>query len=89
MGRVLLTDEQKAKARFDAKSQLLADGLAAFKNRNHLTNRQISDGFGMCHTTITKLLEGDDVKLPIKTVWRVLEIAGLEVHPRKKPGERE
>ena len=86
MAKVLLTEEQRIQNRCEARSQMLADGLAAFKNRHHLTNMNIGSEVGLSHSAIAKILDGEDLRIHTMTLFRLIEIAGLELRPRKKDG---
>lgn len=79
MPRVSLTEAQRRRSRYERRSGVLADGLAAYKSRARLNNEQLAAEIGVGKNTITRLLSGDDVKLPIMSYWRLLEIAGLNV----------
>ena len=78
MPKVILTEAQRRKQRHERRSQLLADGLAAYKTRNRLTNEALAAELSIGKNTITRLLSGGDVRLSIMAYWRLLEIAGLE-----------
>lgn len=86
MAKVLLTEEQRIQNRCEARSRLIADGLAAFKNRYHLTNMNIGSEVGLSHSAIAKVLDGEDVRIHSMALMRLIEIAGLELRPRKKDG---
>ena len=46
MPKVYLTADQRLAARYDAMAQRLADGLAVYKCRNRLRNRDIGRALG-------------------------------------------
>lgn len=79
MPKVLLTEAQRRQARYERRSSILADGLAAYKVRERLTNERLAVDLGIGKNTVTRLLNGEAVSLPIMTYWRLLEIAGIEV----------
>lgn len=88
MPKVYLTEAQRKRARCEAKSRILGDGLAVYKARGHLTNQSIADELGIGRMGVARLISGEDLTMPIYAVWRLLELAGLEVR-RKEPGQRE
>ncbi len=47
MPKVYLTADQRLAARYDAMAQRLADGLAVYKCRNRLRNRDIGRALGI------------------------------------------
>lgn len=49
MGRICLTDAQRAAARYKDRANRLADGLAVYKRRHKLTNLQIAKATGLGH----------------------------------------
>lgn len=56
--------------------ELLADGLEAFKAREHLSNRDIGRALGISDNTVSRLIDGDtSVKLPVDTLWKIELIA--------------
>lgn len=84
MPKVCLTAAQKERARFEAKSRAMADGLAAFKNKEKLSNDQIGHEIGLSHVTVAKLLDGENVRIPVYTMWKLLALSGIQVK-RKQP----
>lgn len=83
MPRVALTEAQRRKIRYERRSSDLADGLVIYKTRKQLSNEQLAAEIGIGKNTIPRLLNGEDVKLPIMAYWRLLEIAGLRVNGGK------
>lgn len=78
MPKVALTAEQREKNRYDARARRLADGLAVFKCRNHLTNRNIGRTLGIRDETVARLLDGDrTVRLSMEVLFKLEEIAKL------------
>lgn len=83
MAKVALTEAQRRRQRHERRSRSLADGLAAYKSRNRLTNENLADELNVGKNTVTRLLCGDDVKVSVFTYWRLLEIAGLDVKQKE------
>ena len=84
MARVALTEAQRRQQRYERRSQTMADGLASYKNRVGATNERLANELAIGKNTVTRLLNGEDVKLSIMTYWRLLELTGLEVELKKK-----
>lgn len=83
MPKVILTEAQRRRQRHERRSRSLADGLAAYKSRNRLTNENLAEELGIGKNTVTRLLCGEDVKVSVFTYWRMLEIAGLDVKQKE------
>ncbi len=79
MPKVAITEEQRRMVRYERRSDILADGLAAYKRRQHLNNEQMAAQLGIGKNTITRLLNGEDVKVSIMTYWHLLEVAKMNV----------
>lgn len=80
MSRVTLTEEQKRIRRFEKRSELLADGLERFMRKNKLTQKDLAAELSLGRNTIRKLLdENYDMQMPIETMWRLLEMAGIRM----------
>lgn len=79
MPRVCLTAEQRQAARYDARARKLGDGLAVFKVRNHLRNRDIGRTLCIRDETVARLLDGDrTVRLPLETLWKLEDLIRLK-----------
>ena len=78
MPRVYLTAEQRETARYDARAQRIAEGLAVFKVRQHLRNREIGRTLGIRDETVARLLDGDrTVRMTMEQMWKLEDIAKL------------
>jgi hypothetical protein len=88
MPKVYLTEAQRKRARCEAKSRILGDGLAVYKARGHLSNQDIANELGIGRTGVARLISGEDLTMPVYAVWKLLDLAGLEVR-RKDQGQRE
>ena len=78
-----LTEEQRIKAKNDAKRRMIGDGLAVFKAKNKLTNKQLGARLGFCNITIAKIVDGENVKVSLDQMWRLLDVAGIEIRKRE------
>lgn len=56
-------------------------GMAIMDRRAeaHLTAVEMANGLGVSPTTVRKLEDGEDVHLPIHTLWAMLEVAGWNI----------
>lgn len=81
MNRTCLTRAQKLDLYFEQQYQKLTNGLAAFKNREHLNLVQMADGLGTNSKVIAKLLNGQDVRVDVNTFFRALRAAGYKIVP--------
>ena len=77
MAKVLLTNAQKQADRMRRQRGMVADGLAAWKNRKDMTNVTAGAFLGVGHETVAKLLKGQDVKMSYDTFLLLIEVAGL------------
>ena len=84
MPKVVLTEAQRRRQRYERRTRTLADGLAAYKSRNRLTNENLAEITGIGKNSITRLLCGEDVKMSMMTYWRLLELAGLDLKQKEK-----
>ena len=76
MPRVALTSAQREEASLNRRAQWLANGLAAYRNKERLSIKQFGKRVGLSDKTITKLLRADrDVSLPLTTIWRLESLA--------------
>lgn len=70
------------RARHEARNRLIGDGLILYKKKTRLTNVQLGKQFGIGHEKIAEIMDGKDVKLSLRNVWRLMDIAGLEIKRR-------
>lgn len=78
MPSVALTAAQREEKRMAARAARLSDGLAAFKNREHLSNKDVGKALGICDRVVARILDADiTVRLPIKSIWKLEEIARM------------
>ena len=83
MPKVVLTQAQRRMQRYERRTRALADGLAAYKRRNGLTNENLADALGIGKNTIARILSADDVKISAMTYWQLLELAGLDLKQKE------
>lgn len=79
MAKVYLTEDQRRRAKYEARCRVIGDGLTLYKARNQLTNLELGKTFGLNHETVAKIMSGKDVKISMLKFWRLLDIAGVEL----------
>ncbi len=90
MPRVYLTAEQREAAAIERTKEMLSDGLAVRKRRNRQTYAEMGRDAGITGQTMSRLMAGQDPKMPVSQVLRLLRMAGLTVSRRNEPvGEGE
>ena len=82
MGRVCLTQEQRQEARNKKMRQAIADGLCVAKHRGRLNIEELGRNVGVGRNTMAKILSGEDVVIPLSSVLRILDVAGLSLKAR-------
>lgn len=84
MPKVALTEAQRREHRIEKRGQLLADGLASFKNRNRLSNENLAAELEIGRNSVANILSGCcDVKISIRKMFLLLEIAGIDLVPKE------
>lgn len=80
MPRITLTEEQKRTRRCEQRSELLADGLEKFMRRNRISQRELAEELGLGRNTLRRIMDEDfDMKIPVETLWRMFDIAGVRM----------
>lgn len=80
MPKVTLTEEQKRVRRFEKRSEFLADGLEKFMRQNKLSQQDLATELRLSRNTVRKLLDEEyDIRIPIETVWRMFDLAGVRM----------
>ena len=82
MPKVCLTESQRQEAAIQATYQKVVDGVAAYQNRKQMTNEQLAAELGISRNSIPKLLHADSLHLDVRTLLKVLHLAGMEVKRR-------
>lgn len=77
MPKVLLTHEQRLEDRNKRMRIAIADGLCITKSRSKMNLTEMGAKTGVSRNTMAKLLSGEDVILPMSSLMRVLDMAGL------------
>lgn len=76
MPQICLTAEQQRRKWLAQQYAKLSDGLAAFKNRERLTNHQIAEGMDTNDKVIAKILHQEQQKIDIDTFFLAMNAAG-------------
>ena len=80
MPKVTLTEEQKRVRRCEKRSEFLADGLEKFMRQNKLSQQDLATELRLSRNTVRKLLDEEyDIRIPIETVWRMFDLAGVRM----------
>lgn len=87
MPRVALTEAQRQEQRCRDRSRALADGLAVYRNAEHMTLCGLMDATGLGEKAVSKLLSGEDLRLSVFQFWRLLDLAGLKIVKRQEVRE--
>lgn len=70
---------EQREARFRRRTHQLGAALMDLKAEKRLTTVEMASGLGISPNTLRKLSDGEDVHLPIHTLWAMLEVAGWHV----------
>ena len=82
MPRTYLTQAQREAALIDRMRETLTDGILIQKAKERLTNEQIGNGLEIGERTISKIINGNDVKLSLTQTMRLLQFAGFQLKRR-------
>lgn len=82
MPKVLLTHEQKLEDRNIKLRNAVADNLAVTKRRTGMNMEEMGAKVGISRNAMSKLLSGEDVTLPLSSLIRMLDLAGLTLKRR-------
>lgn len=90
MPQICLTAEQQRQKWLAQQYAKLSDGLAAFKNRERLSNSQVASGLGSNTKIIAKLLRREPARVDVETFFLALNAAGyMVVKIQKEKGAEE
>ena len=76
MPQICLTAEQQRRKWLAQQYAKLSDGLASFKNREHLNNDQLARGIDSNPKVIAKILHQEEQKIDISTFFLAMNAAG-------------
>lgn len=77
MPKVLLTHEQRLDDRNKRMRNAIADGLCITKRKTGMNLTEMGEKTGVSRNSMSKILSGEDVILPISSLMRILDLAGL------------
>lgn len=80
MPKVRITAKQRQDAKLKRYREVFRDGMAAYKNRNDLNNKTMAEDLGIHHTVVAKILRAENIQVDFDTLFRLLDLAGLELH---------
>lgn len=71
-----LTPAQQDRKAMGERAQWLANGLAAYKSRKHMSLKEMSGSLQVSDKTMSRILDGDyKVRIPVSTLWKMEAIA--------------
>lgn len=79
MPKVFLTQEQRLEERNRKMRMAIADGLCIAKQRGRLSMTDLGAQVGVSRNTMAKILAGEDAVLPVSSVLRLIDFAGLKL----------
>lgn len=79
-----LTEAQRIEKAYQDRLKWMADGLAIYKNRNHLTNAEVASTLSIGVNTVAKVLNAEEVKLSTKDMLRLMFACGLTVGKKQE-----
>jgi transcriptional regulator with XRE-family HTH domain len=77
--RGFVTTAQRIAAANEQRRQRIADGLAAYKRRERITDEELGQRLSVARNTVAKILRGEEVALPTDTHFRVLAASGYQM----------
>lgn len=83
MPKVLLTQAQRDADRYAKLRCCIGDRVATAKRREDLTLMQVAQGLSMGHTTVAKIMDGEDVSMSTTKFLQILDMAGLMLVDRR------
>lgn len=79
MPTVYLTKEAKEAAKRGEMSRALGDALALKKHRERKSVDELAKEAGVARSSMDKLLRGENVRVEVLSMWKILEMAGMSV----------
>lgn len=83
MPTVYLTKEAREDAKRQEMSRALGDALALKKHREKKTVMEMAQEAGVARQSMEKLLNGENVRVEVLSMWKILEMAGMSVKKNK------
>lgn len=91
MPQVHMTQAQREQAALDKMRDTISDAVLVQKARNRLTYEQIGHGLEIGENTISRIINGYDVKLNLSQILRLMRFAGIKLvrsDPYETPGNK-
>jgi predicted transcriptional regulator len=88
MAQVFLTEDQRMKQRYADLRDCLGARLAASMKVNRMKVMETAGALQIGHSTLTKIMRGEEVRLDTTTWLKILDVAGLKLTDRKKDAIR-
>lgn len=89
MPKVLLTESQRMERRYADLRDCLGGRLAASMKVNRMKVMETAGALQIGHSTLTKIMRGEEVRLDTTTWLKILDVAGLKLTDRKTDAIRE
>lgn len=86
MPTVFLTEEQRTAKRYAMLRRDIGDRVALVRHREKIKLVPMAKGLGMGHTTLSKLMDGEDVLLTTTKFLQILDMAGLKIVEKRRDG---
>lgn len=83
MPKVFLTESQRIEQRYADLRDCLGGRLAASMKVNRMKVMETAAALGMSHSTLAKIMRGEDVRLDTTTWLKILDVAGLKLADRR------
>lgn len=84
MPSVFLTEAQRTDERYRKLRHSIGDRVALARHREKLKLMDMAQRIGMGHTTLSKLMDGEDVLLSTTRFLQILDLAGLKIVEKRK-----
>lgn len=84
MGKILLTEAQRIEARYERIRHCIGDRVARTKHQKKLKLMEMANSLNMGHSTVAKIMDGEDVMLTTTKFLQILDVAGLMLVDKKK-----
>lgn len=83
MPKTLLTAEARAADRYAKLRKCIGTRVADAKREKKLRLMELANGLNMGHTTVAKIMDGEDVAMSTTKFLQILDLAGLMLVDRK------
>lgn len=84
MPKVFLTEDQRTAERYRKLRLCIGDRVARAKQREDWKLMDMAHGLNMAHTSVAKIMDGQDVNLSTTKFLQILDLAGLMLVDRRQ-----